>query len=51
MRLRTCPSFSILLVREELSLHVLVARRSFFGPADRLDFDLSGLNCQISHAD
>ena len=38
-------------MREELWLHVLVARRSFFGPEDRLDLDLSGLNGQISHAD
>src|SRR5882672_7034929 len=51
MWLRTSPSFSILLVREGLWLHALVARSSFFGPADRLDLDLSGLNGQISHAD
>ena len=36
---------------EELWLHEHVARRSFFGPADRLDLNLSGLKSQISQAD
>jgi hypothetical protein len=38
-------------VREEFWLNALVARGSFFAPADRLSLNLSGLNGQISHAD